>query len=108
MTETPTPVVEFKHMGYASDEQVERYQRRFAGIRCWSCRFFDESEPLTWDEYIFDGKSHGERFNLDGYCRRHCPQPGIDEETGDMEAKWPWVNGYDWCGERQEIEKAAE
>lgn len=90
--------VEFRHVGYAGKEQVEEYRRLFDGVRCWHCKYFDKSESLTYDECFINDKSHGYRYHLDGYCRRHSPQPGVDEE-GHMDAKWPWVNGYDWCGE---------
>ena len=95
--------VEREHMGYASDEQVKEYCKRWTGSRCWSCVFFDQSEPLTWDQVKVDGEvSGGPSYSLDGYCRCHSPKHAVDDE-GEETALWPFVQGRDWCGEYQGI-----
>lgn len=94
--------VEKEHMGYASAQQANEYCISNAGGHCWSCKFFDQSEPLTWDQYRVEGEVHGSpAYKLDGYCRRHAPQHSLDEQ-GDPTALWPWVQGHDWCGEYKE------
>lgn len=84
--------------GYASAEQVKVYCKRLDGGHCWSCRFFDMSEELTVEHTTLNGEVVGTHFQLNGYCRCHSPQHGI-EENGDATALWPWVQGHDWCGE---------
>lgn len=86
------------HCGYASPQQNAEYCDRWAGRACWSCNFFDPSEPLTFDKLKLDGECVGTTLKLDGYCRRHAPKADVDDD-GEPIAVWPWVQGHEWCGE---------
>lgn len=72
---------------------------RVMGEVCDQCRFFD---------FIVDNN---------GYCRRFAPSPGLAKDrdyrknqerfakgcpVDSVDAKWPWVETIDWCGDFQQ------
>lgn len=96
--EQSEPQIIERHLGYATYDQVREYVTSYPGERCWRCRFFDPVEDVTADESIFDGKSTI-TCTIEGMCRRNPPVCHSWSEDITDNGVWPFVRGYDWCGE---------
>lgn len=94
-------------LGFAPRHEVEQFLRTLDGDRCWKCKFFDPSEPVSATKTTV-GDFSVVHYELDGRCRRNAPFPIVDDETEIGRAIWPWVDGEDWCGEFVECNRSVD